>query len=307
MMIVICLLVSRRRSDRRVACCFCFRRCQNDALRNCPPAKAVPPTSQSPDWNYTATFASIPKPTQARLPTGSGTVKSKPLIRESFMERKGLRERAMLADHERDFTPVPESQFGRLAPFATMPKNQSTVSARTKSSEALAAANAKNWRTLYATANFHSISRFSGTMTVSPKSASFSQKSRRQTRASTISSVAGTDVSSTSLPRFRTVSSWVNNQSSRMEYQVDENNRRGDLPLPSEQSRQITVPIKKAYSHISTNHTLPPRQYPKNHRRNKTASTATVFRHHPGEKVQVAVKSWAPSDELNAQITWYRL
>ena len=136
-----------------------------------------------------------------------------------------------------------------------------------------------------------------------PSTYSLNRRSMRD-RASVAVSIA---TSVESVPRFRSVSSWVNHQTSRMEGKnnspqrtpssggssINNNNNNNSRSSGSEEIPDVpNVPTGLGGGTEM--------------RRMDSTSTATVFRHHPGEKIEIGRGSIIPSDVLD-QVVNYNL
>jgi hypothetical protein len=126
-----------------------------------------------------------------------------------------------------------------------------------------------------------------------PSTYSVARRSFRD-RASIAVSIA---TSVESVPRFRTINSWVNHQSNRLEGKTTPSRS------PSSGSAE--------HSHHSSRENLPqvpaiPSSTPGygsgDVRRMDSTSTATIFRQHPGEKIEIGRGSMIPSDVLDQDL-----
>ena len=126
-----------------------------------------------------------------------------------------------------------------------------------------------------------------------PSTYSVGRRSFRE-RASVAVSIA---TSVESVPRFRTINSWVNHQSNRLEGKTTPSRS------PSSGSGEN--------SHHSSRENLPqvpaiPSSTPGygsgDVRRMDSTSTATIFRQHPGEKIEIGRESMIPSDVLDQDL-----
>lgn len=106
-----------------------------------------------------------------------------------------------------------------------------------------------------------------------------------------------------SIPRFRTVDSWVANQTNRLEEQrLREENRESRPPLP------IQFPpgqIKEEDENELEREPPAPKKRTRRAARDRPLtghSDHTVFRHHPGTEVELPRASLVPSEILNGKV-----
>ena len=140
------------------------------------------------------------------------------------------------------------------------------------------------------------MSRFSWTNSNAP------QTPHEASRDTVTQPVAGRDSFMTqrsSVPRFRTIDSWVNQQSTRVEEQrLKQQFRMTQSTTYSSEGESEEVPQLPAVPQtLSRVNSLPGRDI--KHRRLDTNTTAPIFNQHPGTEVRFSVHSTVPSEVLD--------
>ncbi|KAF1921455.1 hypothetical protein BDU57DRAFT_553592 [Ampelomyces quisqualis] len=95
-----------------------------------------------------------------------------------------------------------------------------------------------------------------------------------------------------SVPRFRTIDSWVNQQSTRIEEQRLKQQFRMTNSTTYSDGDDVVPEIPPVPQHgVPASRTT--------HRRNDTVDTAPIFKHHPGTEVRFSTHSTVPSEVLD--------
>jgi hypothetical protein len=90
-----------------------------------------------------------------------------------------------------------------------------------------------------------------------------------------------------SVPRFRTIDSWVNQQSTRIEEQR------------LKQQFRMTQSTTYSDDEVPEMPPVPKMDQETRHKRHDTVDTAPIFKQHPGTEVRFSTRSMVPSEVLD--------